>query len=261
MTAPEGFILLHKKMLEWEWYDDGNTMRVFLHFMLKANYKDAKWRGHEIKRGQFISTPKKVSEDLALSVKQVRTAISKLERTGETASKGSTQHTVFTVINYDDYQPRGEQEGRQKEGKKENEGQAEGDQRATANKDNNKNNNTKPKKPATPKKRIDENLVLSQEWGDSAVNYWNSKNRFDLSPVDEFETFMAHHLAQATTSTNFKHNWKTWYTNALKYNRGNHGTNQPPPRPTSGNGQQPTSEGFAADAIAEAERLQGLRFQ
>ena len=32
-----GWISLYRKFTEWEWYTDANTMRVFLHLLLKAN--------------------------------------------------------------------------------------------------------------------------------------------------------------------------------------------------------------------------------
>ena len=35
----EGFILLHRSMLRWEWYGDGNTARLFIHLLLTVNYR------------------------------------------------------------------------------------------------------------------------------------------------------------------------------------------------------------------------------
>ena len=140
MSAPEGFILLHKRILDWEWYDDANTMRLFVHCMLSANYQENTWRGITIKRGEFISSIEKLSQKLKLSPKQIRTAISKLKRTNELETVGKSQHTVFIIKNYDDYQPNGKPKGKQRA----NEGQTEGKQRATTNELNNNNKNNNP---------------------------------------------------------------------------------------------------------------------
>lgn len=39
----EGFINLHRKILDWEWYDDINVFRVFTHLLLTVNWTPAKW--------------------------------------------------------------------------------------------------------------------------------------------------------------------------------------------------------------------------
>ena len=99
-----GWIKLHRSILEWEWYDDINTTRVFIHLMLSANHKDNNWRGIEIKRGSKLTSFDKLSKETNLSVSKIRTSIKKLISTNEIASKSHSQHTVFTMINYDTYQ-------------------------------------------------------------------------------------------------------------------------------------------------------------
>ena len=142
-----GWICLHRKITEWEWYTDANTMRLFVHFLLKANHTDKKWRGVEIKRGSFITSYDHLSTELNLSVKQIRTALDKLKRTSEVASKTTSKYSIITVLNYDLYQDKGKQEGSQRASK----GQAKGKQRATTNNDNNNNNeNNETKEHKTP---------------------------------------------------------------------------------------------------------------
>ena len=99
-----GWIKLHRQLLDWEWYDDINTSRLFIHLMLTANHKDNNWRGIEIKRGSRLTSLDKLSSETSLSVSKIRTSIKKLISTNEIASKSHSQHTVFTMINYDSYQ-------------------------------------------------------------------------------------------------------------------------------------------------------------
>jgi len=99
-----GWIKLHRKFIEWEWYDDANVMRLFIHCLLLANHEDKKWRGIEIKRGTFISSYSKISASLKLSVQQVRTAFDKLHKTGEITRETTSEYTKVIVCNYSTYQ-------------------------------------------------------------------------------------------------------------------------------------------------------------
>ena len=109
-----GFVALHRRLIEWEWYSDHNVTRVFIHGLLRANYQDTTWRGHVIKRGQFITSISKLAAETGLSCKATRLTIMKLKRAGCWASEGHAQHTVITVLKYDDYQQEGKLRGKQK---------------------------------------------------------------------------------------------------------------------------------------------------
>jgi hypothetical protein len=129
-----GWVKLHRQLLDWEWYNDVNTTRVFLHLLLVANHKDNNWRGIEIKRGQRLTSISGLASETNLSIKNIRTSIKRLKSTSEVASHSTAQHTVFTMINYDLYQDEASQVA--------NKGQAKGKQRATnKNVKNDKNEN------------------------------------------------------------------------------------------------------------------------
>lgn len=100
----KGFIQLHRSLLEWEWYDDNNTKILFLHCLLKANYKDKNYRGKTIKRGSFVTGRDVLANELGLSVQQVRTSLTKLKSTNEITIKSSSQGTIIEVVKYNDYQ-------------------------------------------------------------------------------------------------------------------------------------------------------------
>jgi hypothetical protein len=99
-----GWIKLHRSLVNWEWYDDLNTSRLFIHLLITANHKDNNWRGITIKRGSRLTSLDKLSSETSLSVSKIRTSIKKLILTNELASESHTQHTVFIIKNYDDYQ-------------------------------------------------------------------------------------------------------------------------------------------------------------
>lgn len=100
----EGWIKLHRKMINWEWYNDINVKVVFLHLLLTANHEDKKWQGIEIKRGQKITSLSHLAEETKLSVKQIRNVLNKLKSTGEITIKGTNKYTIITIVKYNDYQ-------------------------------------------------------------------------------------------------------------------------------------------------------------
>ena len=99
-----GWIKLHRQLLEWEWYDDTNTKCLFLHCLLRANHSDTEWRGHKIKRGQFLTSVDTLTRETGLSTSQIRTSMKKLISTNEIASKSQARSTVITVLSYDSHQ-------------------------------------------------------------------------------------------------------------------------------------------------------------
>jgi len=69
----QGWVKLHRGFTDFEWYKDANTTRVFLHLLITANHRQAKWQGNVIHRGQLITSRDHLAEDLGLSVQSVRT--------------------------------------------------------------------------------------------------------------------------------------------------------------------------------------------
>lgn len=99
-----GWIKIHRKITEWEWYTDTNVFRVFTHLLLTVNFKDKKWRGKTIKRGSKITSLTHLSEETGLTVMQVRTALDKLIVTGEVTKSSTSTYSLIKVNNYDEYQ-------------------------------------------------------------------------------------------------------------------------------------------------------------
>jgi hypothetical protein len=99
-----GWIKIHRQILEWEWYSDTNTFRVFLHLLLKANHKEKKYRGMDLKVGTIITSRDILAMETGLSIQQIRTALDKLKSTNEVTIKTSSQGTIIEVVNYAKYQ-------------------------------------------------------------------------------------------------------------------------------------------------------------
>jgi DNA-binding transcriptional regulator YhcF (GntR family) len=99
-----GWIKIHRQILDWEWYSDNNAFRVFMHLILKANHKDKRFKGMELKAGSVVTSRDILALETGLSVRQIRTALDKLKSTNEVTIKTSSQGTIIEVVNYIKYQ-------------------------------------------------------------------------------------------------------------------------------------------------------------
>nr|DAF82118.1 MAG TPA: replisome organizer [Bacteriophage sp.] len=117
------YVKISRKILDWEWYTDINTKVLFLHILLKANWKPGRFQGTEVPRGSLATSQQNMAAETGLTIKNVRTALKHLENTGEVAVSRHPKFSVITVKNYNQYQSSGSQTAV--------EGQSEGSQVAT----------------------------------------------------------------------------------------------------------------------------------
>lgn len=99
-----GWVKLHRKMLEWEWYDKSHTVHLFIHCLLKANHEETTWKDIYIEKGSFFTSVAKLSVELNMTTQTVRTSLKHLQLTNDITIKTVTQGSVIQVINYDKYQ-------------------------------------------------------------------------------------------------------------------------------------------------------------
>lgn len=99
-----GFIKLHRKMTDWEWYKDANTFRLFVHLLFNANWEDSRYQGHKIPRGSLVIGRKQLALELGMSEQSVRTSLTKLKSTNEITTKSTNKFTVVNIVKYNDYQ-------------------------------------------------------------------------------------------------------------------------------------------------------------
>lgn len=107
------FIKLNRKIIGWEWFTDIPASHLFIYCLLSANWKEGKFQGKLIQRGEFVTSLERMSGETGLSVQQVRTAISKLEKTGEITNRSFNKYRIIRVNNYCLYQ--GEQQTNNKQ--------------------------------------------------------------------------------------------------------------------------------------------------
>lgn len=98
-----GFIKLHRKLQEWEWYNKSEMVHLFIHLLINANSKDKPWQKIVVKRGQLVTGFSSLSEKTGISIRTLRTCFERLKSTGELSVKTTNKYSVVTICKYDDY--------------------------------------------------------------------------------------------------------------------------------------------------------------
>lgn len=100
----QGYIKLHRQLMNWRWYTNITVKTVFLHCLLRANHTDRDWESEELEKGSFVTSYENLAKETGLSTQQVRTAINKLKSTNEITYQSNRQYSIITVNNWDKFQ-------------------------------------------------------------------------------------------------------------------------------------------------------------
>lgn len=103
-----GWVKLHRQFKDWEWYNKSEMVHLFIHCLIKANFKDSSFQGIECKKGSFITSLKHLSDETNISIQTIRTCLKKLQLTKEIDVKSTNKLTQIIICNYDSYQQENE---------------------------------------------------------------------------------------------------------------------------------------------------------
>lgn len=100
----DGYILIHRKIIDWQWYSNKNDRLLFIHCLISANWKDGWFNGEKIPRGSFATSLSNLSKECGLTMQQTRTSLNHLKSTNELTHHTNKQFSIITINNYDKYQ-------------------------------------------------------------------------------------------------------------------------------------------------------------
>ncbi|WP_025727744.1 hypothetical protein [Heyndrickxia ginsengihumi] len=110
----QGWIKLHRKILEHDIWNDVSTFRLFTFLLLKAAHKDGvKVNGIELKEGQYLRSYRKLADDLSYkegrglkkySISTIKRCFVKLIENGMVTVRETELGTLITIVNYASYQ-------------------------------------------------------------------------------------------------------------------------------------------------------------
>lgn len=104
MPKLNGYVKLNRNLLEWRWYRDANTTRVFLHLLLSANFKDQPFENIIVRRGEVATSYGAIADALHISARQARTAVTHLKVSGTVSVKQYSKFQVISILSWDLYQ-------------------------------------------------------------------------------------------------------------------------------------------------------------
>ncbi len=99
-----GWVKIHRSMLDWEWYDSPETVLLWLTILLSVNHEPKKWHGKVIQPGEMVTSLGALAKKTGMSVQTVRTALNRLKSTHEVTSKSTNQFTLIKVEKWADFQ-------------------------------------------------------------------------------------------------------------------------------------------------------------
>nr|DAY74010.1 MAG TPA: replisome organizer [Caudoviricetes sp.] len=100
----QGWVKAYRQLLDWEWYTDVPTFKLFLHLLLIVNREPQQWRGQTLGVGSVVTSVSALAAGSGLTDMQVRTALKHLQKTGEIMKNVTNKNTVITLRNYAKYQ-------------------------------------------------------------------------------------------------------------------------------------------------------------
>lgn len=107
MKSNNGWIMLHRKIRDWEWYQDSIMLHLFIHLLLSANHEKGRWRGVEVQRGQLVTGRNSLNRETGITETPLRSRLKKLEDSGEITIQPTNKYSIITIVNYDLYQKDG----------------------------------------------------------------------------------------------------------------------------------------------------------
>jgi hypothetical protein len=104
VTMREGYIRIHRSLLDWEWYDDESVKVLFLHLLLSVNWKHGRWKGIDVEPGSMVCSIEGLAQSLGWTRAKLRNALDKLKRTGEVTTTTTNHWTAVSLVNWAKYQ-------------------------------------------------------------------------------------------------------------------------------------------------------------
>ena len=113
MSNSQGWVSLHRKLLDNPIFSNYKLLQTFLYCLLKASHSDREQLvGDElvtIKTGQLVTGRKAIAKATKLSEQNVRTALNRLEKLGILTIKPTTKYSLITVVTWESHQQTNQQ--------------------------------------------------------------------------------------------------------------------------------------------------------
>lgn len=170
-NGSNGWIKIHRKLLENPIASKSNYMNVWIHLLLMANHEEEKcfiWNGQNIKQkaGEFITGRKQLSKNTGIPESTIEDILRYFEKEEIIRQHKTTKYRLITILKWDLYQ------------KTDNKATTEQQQSDTIKNNNNYKNNTS-KKEFLQTTQINELISLFKEVNPMYKDLFKRKNERD----------------------------------------------------------------------------------
>jgi len=108
MIEPQGWIKLHRKLLDHPLFCDPQAFALWVQLLLRANHKNARVMiGNtfvDIKRGQLLTGRNKLSDHTGINRSKLERLLNLLESEHQIEQQKTTKYRLISISNYDKYQ-------------------------------------------------------------------------------------------------------------------------------------------------------------
>ena len=104
----DGFIKIHRKIIDTSIYLDSEAVHLFLHLLLKASFKERKIifdkQFVDLKRGQFITGRKKLALETGISESKIYRLLDIFKSDNLIEQQTNSRYSIISIVNWDEYQ-------------------------------------------------------------------------------------------------------------------------------------------------------------
>ena len=95
-----GFVKLYRKLVDWKYAQFPNAVALWVHILIRANWKDGYFMGHEIPRGSLATSMQGLAEQTGMNRSTVIKWIKRFEDDGQIECIRTQRFTIIKVSNY-----------------------------------------------------------------------------------------------------------------------------------------------------------------
>lgn len=203
-----GYIKIWRKLEDSGLLQMHSTFTLFVYMLMQANHKPIKYGMETVDRGQFITGRHKLSEAIGLSEQKLRTCVDKLHILGMITSKPTNKYTLYTIVNYGQYQDTEDVTNQQINQQLTNNQPTTNQQLTTIQEHKNLRIKEKPSARGT---RLQTDFTLTPEWGNTALEIRLDWCNTDVdSEFDGFRDYWVAQPGQKGVKADWLATWRNW---------------------------------------------------
>lgn len=96
-----GFVQLSDDLSSWDWFDDKNTVYIYIRLLMEASWGERDYKGVHLQRGQLIISQREFAEKCRVSRQELRTILDRLIATHKITQIATHKFSLITLIEYD----------------------------------------------------------------------------------------------------------------------------------------------------------------